>query len=219
MGAEEIVRKIKEEAEAECEKIISDAEANRRKRLAEAMAEVEEQKKSFVAASEQKAREEKEGVVRAARLNARKVRWDAEEKIIAEVLEEAAKALKEVKKNGFKGRSYSEILAGLIKDAAVSVVAAGAGSSSELEVRLSEEDASFVTPEMLKELSAEVERSTRGGMKVRLSVSGERIKSEGGVVVSGRGGKVEVNNTFEQRMARLSSGLREEIVKSLFAEK
>jgi len=55
-------------------------------------------------------------------------------------------------------------------------------------------------------------------VNVRLSPSGERIKSAGGVIVRGKDGKIEVNNTFEQRMARFSTGLREDIVKTLFTK-
>jgi V/A-type H+-transporting ATPase subunit E len=82
---------------------------------------------------------------------------------------------------------------------------------------LSEEDAdaSFVTPDMLKKISAEI---SAGGVNVLLSLSNERIKSAGGIIVRGKDGKIEVNNTFEQRMARFSTSLREEIVKNLFTK-
>ncbi len=216
MGAKEIVDKIKDEANAECEKILSEAKENAERIIKEAREEIELQNKKFIEAEERKGVEEEERMVRAARLNARKVRWDAEEEMIGKTLDEAMDRIKEVKRGGFKGNSYSNILTGLIKDAAMSITA-GSSASSELEVMLSEgdADASFVTPDMLKKISAEI---SAGSVNVRLSLSNERIKSAGGVIVRGKDGKIEVNNTFEQRMARFSTSLREEIVKNLFTK-
>lgn len=213
MGAKEIVGKIKDEANVECEKIMSEAKENAKKKVEEVGEEIEIQKKGFIEAEERKGVEEKERIVRAARLNARKLGWDAEEEMIGKALEEAMNRLKEVKTAGFKGNSYSGIMAGLTKDAAMSIIA-GSSAGDELEVIISEEDASFVNPKMLKKISDEINQDS--GANVRLSLSGERIKSAGGVIVRGKEGKVEVNNTVEQRMARLSASLREDIVKTLF---
>ncbi len=116
-----------------------------------------------------------------------------------------------MKKEGFKGKSYPSILAGLIKDAALSITAGSERSSSELEVVLSAEDAQFVTEDMLKEVSGEA------GGEVRLSE--ERIKTAGGVIVRRSDGKIEVNNTFEERMKRFYPELREDIVKVLFHDR
>lgn len=217
MGATEIVEKIKNEANAECDEIISEAKENAKKQLEVAREEVELQKKNFVEAEERKEIEEKERIVRATRLNARKLGWDTEEEMIGKVLDESMKRLKEVKRESFKGNSYSNILAGLIKDAALSMVE-GSSASSELEVILSEEDASYVDKSMLKGLSDEI---SAGSVNVRLSLSGEgeRIKSAGGVIVRTKDGKIEVNNTFEQRMIRFSTSLKEDVVKVLFKDK
>ena len=214
MGATEIVEKIKNEANAECGEILSEAKEKAKKKLEEAREEVELQKKNFVEAEERKGVEEKERVVRATRLNARKLGWDTEEEMIGKALDEAMKRLKEIKTESFKGSSYSNILAGLIKDAALSMVE-GSSASSELEVILSEEDASYVDKSLLNELSDEI---SAGSVNVRLSLSGERIKSAGGVIVRRKDGKIEVNNTFEQRMIRFSTSLKEDVVKVLFKD-
>lgn len=225
MGATEIVEKIKEEAVSEEAQIISAAKEKAKLKLEEAKAQIEVQKKNFIAAEERKGIEERERMVRAARLNARKLKWQSEEGLIAKVLEESMKQITEVKKEGFKGNSYSNILAGLINDAAMSIIAGSGGTStsisrgSELNVILSDEDAdaSFVTPDMLNKIADEISAGTSaGGVDVRLSLSDDRIRSAGGVIVRGKDEKIEVNNTFEQRMARFSTSLREEIVKNLF---
>lgn len=215
LGAKEIVEKIKDEAKAESEKIMSEAEENAKKKLEEAKAEIELQKKRFIEAAERKGIEDKERIVRATRLNARKLKWKAEEEMIGKALEEAVGRIKDVKKEGFKGDTYSTIMAGLMEDAATSIIAgSSAGNEVEVEVILSDEDASFVNKGMLKKISDEI--SQGGSVNVRLSLSGERIKSAGGVILRRKDGKIEVNNTFEQRMARFSTSLREDIVKNLF---
>lgn len=227
MGATEIVEKIKEEAVSEEARIISEAKEKAKLKLEEAKAQIEVQKKNFIAAEERKGVEERERMVRAARLNARKLKWQSEEGLIANVLEESMKRITEVKKEGFKGSSYSNILAGLIKDAATSIITGSGGTStstsrggSELNVILSDEDAdaSFVTPDMLNKVADEISAGIgAGGVKVHLSLSDDRIRSAGGVIVRGKDEKIEVNNTFEQRMARFSTSLREEIVKNMLS--
>lgn len=226
MGATEIVEKIKEEAVSEEAQIISEAKEKAKLKHEEAKAQIEVQKKNFIAAEERKGVEERERMVRAARLNARKLKWQSEEGLIAKVLEESMKQITEVKKEGFKGNSYSNILAGLIKDAAMSIIAGSGGTSisisrdSELNVILSDEDAdaSFVTPDMLNKIADEISTGA-GGVDVHLSLSDDRIRSAGGVIVRGKDEKIEVNNTFEQRMVRFSTSLREEIVKNMLTRR
>ena len=211
VGASELVERIKEEAKEEQERILREARAQAEELVKNAKADIEERKKRFIEAESRKAAENKERIIRAKRLDAKKFRWDVEEKAIKRAFEEALKRVQRVKEEGFRGKSYPGILAGLIKDAALSITAGSEHSSSselELEVVLSAEDAQFVTGEMLKEISGEV------GCEVRLSK--ERIKTVGGVIVRRSDGRIEVNNTFEERMKRLYPGLREDIVKVLF---
>jgi V/A-type H+-transporting ATPase subunit E len=138
--------------------------------------------------------------------------------MIAKTLAAALERIEGVKSSGFKDSSYPEILAGLIKESALSI-AAGSSAGADVEVLLSEEDAtaSYVDQAMLTQLADEI--SSEKGATVQLSLADERIKSAGGVIVRRKDGTIEVNNTFEQRMARLSTNLREEIVKTLFTGK
>ncbi len=211
VGASEIVERIKAEAREEQERILREARAQVENRIKNAKADIEERKKRFIETERRKAAENKDRIIRAKRLDAKKFRWDVEEKAIKRALEEALKRVQHVKKEGFKGKSYPSILAGLIKDAALSITAGSERSSSELEVVLSAEDAQFVTEDMLKEVSGEA------GGEVRLSE--ERIKTAGGVIVRRSDGKIEVNNTFEERMKRFYPELREDIVKVLFHDR
>ena len=214
MGVKEIVGRMEREADAERERIVSDAKDKAEEMLKKAREEIELRTKNFIEAEEKRGVEERERIVRAARLNARKLRWKVEEEMIGRTLEGATKRIKDVKREGFNGKSYSTILSGLIKDATLSITA-GSSTGGELEVMLSEEDAnaSFVNPDMLKEIADEINYDK--SVKVSLSLSCERIKSAGGVIVRGKAGNIEVNNTFEQRMARFLTSLSEEVVKTL----
>ncbi len=218
MGAREMVEKIKDEAHEEREKLISEARDEGNKKLEEAKKEIEVQKKRFTEAEERKGIEEKERIVRAARQNARKLKWTAEEGMIEKALAEALTRIKEIKRNGFKGNSYAHILAGLIQDSTLSITS-GSSAGEDVEVLLSEEDAdaAYIDQSMLKKLADDINQDR--GAKVQLSLSDETIKSTGGVIVRRKDGTIEVNNTFEQRMTRFSTSLREEIVKALFTER
>ncbi|RZN44370.1 MAG: hypothetical protein EFT35_00040 [Methanophagales archaeon ANME-1-THS] len=216
MGTNEIIEKIKSEAHAEYERIISEAKENATKKLEEAKKELELQKKRSIEAEERKGAEEKERIIRAARQHGRKLKWMVEEEMIEKVFQEALKRMKEVKREGFKENTYPTILAGLILDGAMSI-ATGSRQGEEFELLVSEEDASYIDQPMLKRIHDTLRRDK--GVDLRLSLSRERIKTAGGVIVRRRDGKIEVSNTVEQRMARFSTGLREDIVKTLFSEK
>ncbi len=216
LGVNEIEGRIKDEANAECDEIVREAEAKASELISEAREEIEDRKKDFIAAEEARGLEEKERMVRAARLNARKLKWNAEEEMTKKALEETMKRIKKVKEEGFKGVSYSDIMAGLIKDASISLIAGG-GTDNELEALICEEDVSYIDKSILKKVSTELSQDIT--VPVKLSLSSERIKSAGGVIVRGKDGKIEVNNTFEQRMTRYSASIREDIMKTLFTEK
>jgi len=222
MGAHEMVDRIRAEAKEEGERILTEARVDAQERLAEVQRELDTQRKQFMEAEERKGAEEKDRFVRAARQQARRLKWAAEEELINTAFDNALDRLKTVKRSGFKGKSYADILAGLIKESAVSIAggggAGGAGAGAAMEVLLSEEDvkANYVDQPRLAKVAKEL--SAEAGVDGKLSLSNHRLKSAGGVLVRRTDGKIEVNNTFEQRMTRFSTSLREEIVKTLFAK-
>jgi vacuolar-type H+-ATPase subunit E/Vma4 len=220
MGAHEMVDRIKAEAKEEGERILNEARANAQERLAEVQRELEAQRKQFVEAEERKGAKEKDRIVRAARQQARRLKWAAEEELINTAFDNALDRLKTVKRSGFEGKSYADILAGLIKESAVSIAGGGGavGAGAAMEVLLSEEDAkaNYVDQPRLAKVAKEL--SAEASVDGKLSLSDQRLKSAGGVLVRRTDGKIEVNNTFEQRMTRFSTSLREEIVKTLFAK-
>ncbi|UYZ40630.1 MAG: V-type ATP synthase subunit E family protein [Candidatus Methanospirare jalkutatii] len=233
MGVGEILERIKEEASAERERILREAEERAKEILEEAKTSLEKRRLAVKMREEKRGEEEKMRIIRSARLEARRIKWSAEQEITNEVFENAKKRIKKVKEEGFKGKSYEEILAGLVKEAAISIsspLTAGetatgetaenaakegkSEESEELEVLVSEEDANFVSQSLLDKISAEI--SKEEGIKIHLSLSPERIKASGGVIVRRKDGKVEVNNTFEKRMERFMPILRENVARILW---
>lgn len=216
VGVNEIEGRIKDEVNAECDKILSEAEAEASELISKVREEITDRKKDFVLAEEARGQEEKERMIRAARLNARKLKWDAEQEMTKKALDEAMKRIKKVKEEGFKGVSYSDIMAGLIKDASISLIA-GTNTDNELEALICDEDVPYIDESKLKKVATELSQNM--AVPVKLSLSSERIKSAGGVIVRGKEGKIVVNNTFEERMTRYSASIREDIMKTLFTEK
>ena len=216
MGAKEMVERIREEAHEEGQQIRADAKQQADAKLEAARKELEQQKQQFLAAEERKGMEEQERIVRAARQNARKLKWSAEEAMIERTLESALDRIPGVKSAGFKDASYTAILNGLITESVLSITTGSSSAGIDLDVLLSEEDAAaaHITQEQLTELGKALSREYERDLK--LTLAAEQIKSVGGVIVRQADGKIEVNNTFEQRMARFSTSLREEIVKALF---
>ena len=233
LGVGEILERIKEEASAERERILREAEEQAKEILEEAKTSLEKRRLAVKRREEKRGEEEKMRIIRSARLEARRIKWSAEQEITNEVFENAKKRIKKVKEEGFKGKSYREILAGLVKEAAISIsspLTAGetatgetaenavkereSEESEELEVLVSEEDANFVSQSLLDKISAEI--SKEEGIKIHLSLSTERIKASGGVIVRRKDGKVEVNNTFEKRMERFMPILRENVARILW---
>jgi V/A-type H+-transporting ATPase subunit E len=216
LGEKEIMERIKDEAQAERDRIVNEAKEQADAMLKEVNEEIERRKKDFIGSEERKGVGEKERIIRSARLNARKFRWNTEEAMTERAFTEAVKRIKNVKEEGFTGNSYSDILAGLIKEASISIIAGGS-VSNELEALISEEDTSYIDDSTLNKIATEISQDSK--VDVSLSLSDERINSVGGVIVRGKDGKIVVNNTFEERIARFSSILREDIVKSLFTVK
>lgn len=202
MGAVEIVNRIREEGEKERERILNEAKEKAKKIIEDAKAEAERSKKRAMEEEERRAETEKRRIIQTARLEARRKKWIAQEEMIKEVMNKAVEKIKEVKEKGFGEYKYDEILRNLIK---VSAMSAGGG---DLEVILSEEDARFISKKDLDEISKDLGAS--------LTLSEERVKSIGGVIVRTKDGRIAVNNTFEKRLERLSDAIRDKVAAIMF---
>jgi len=193
MGADEIIQKIEERANAEVDTIIAAADSKRKEILDEAKADAERRKQAILEKGEKDAILEKQRILADANLKARRLRWDVQEELIDQVLDATKDEVNKIRNSP----RYTDILKGLIQEAVWSI------GADKLEVTLSEGDTID-----LDAISGE------GGAK--LSLSDERVTGMGGVVLRTLDGRIEVDNTFDKRMDRFSEVLRTEITTTLF---
>ena len=207
MGLSEIIKRIDGDSKEIANDILSEAERKVDEIINTAKNEAEKRKKEILEGGEKQATLKKQRIIADARLRARKIKWDVKEKLVIEVLNKAREKIAEVRKDGYSGRSYAEILRGLIKEGAIS---AGGG---DMQIILTEYDSKCLTKKDLDALAKEL-KSNIGECKFELSET--TLVGLGGPIVRTRDGRVEVNNTIERRIERFSDLLRAEITKEIF---
>lgn len=117
------------------------------------------------------------------------------EKVLDEIFEDAKKELAKIA--GKKGE-YKTLLAGLIEEGALALM------ESKVSVRVRESDVSVA-----KEAAEEAAKGYQDKSKQEISIAVDEKEflpkdSAGGVVVVNELGKIEVNNTLEERLKLLS---------------
>lgn len=205
-GVNELCSTIKEDSRRQAEEILRRAEEKVSARIAQAKAEAERAARAILRQAEQGASLElKKGLSRA-QLDSRKMELQGREALIGEVLQRLRENIGSLR--GEPG--YAELLMRLVTDAAEKL------AESELEIAVAERDRPLFSDACLKKLAGKLSRAGTAGPKITLArepVGGT------GVVVRGRGGRVELDNTLEARMSRMSRELRLLISKILFEEK
>ncbi|MBI4344387.1 MAG: hypothetical protein HY555_02250 [Euryarchaeota archaeon] len=190
---EKIIHRIEEDTEAKAKALTREAEGKARAIISEAEGKAAETRSGIVGRGEREAEQERQRILANAKLRERKAKLDAKEEVIKEAFGLAEEKLKEAA----SGKEYQAVLKNLLQEAVASL---GSGS---LVVMGRKEDAKH-----LKEVLPAVAKG--------LKLSNETISAAGGVIVKTEDGRVEVNNTFETRLARLRDDLRPAVSKILF---
>ncbi|MDY6964774.1 MAG: V-type ATP synthase subunit E family protein [Halobacteriota archaeon] len=207
MGVNEIIKKIKKDSDKIIADTIAEAKDSAKKIINGANIEAEKRKKAILESGEKQATLKKQRIIADAKLRSKRIEWDAKESLISEVLGNAKEELAQVKEKGHSGKSYSEVLLKLIKEAAIN---AGGG---DLEIILSTGDSSHLSKDNIKDLTKELKDEVG---KNKLTLSKEERAGLGGPIVKAKAEHIEVNNTLEERIERHSDSLRAEITKVLF---
>ncbi|MHC1567732.1 MAG: V-type ATP synthase subunit E family protein [Candidatus Syntropharchaeia archaeon] len=202
MGVEEIIKKIEEDMEIEKKNILEEAKKKAEKIIDQIKKEAEEKKKAVIEKGEKEAILEEQRIIADAKLRAKKLKWDVREEIVRSVFDNARKRIMDVRKDGFGDKNYSEILKGLIKEAAMST------GGKDLVVLMNKDDSSFISKKDIEDISKEI--------NARISISDGLDTGMGGVIVRTADGRIEVDNTFEKRFERFSDTLRADVIKTLF---
>ncbi len=201
----ERVEKIEEiiikEAKEKAENITAKAKEKAKEVLNKAQQEAEKAAKEIIDRKRAEAESQARRILSEAKLEARLKILNAKEQLISEVFDEAVKRLK-----GFsQSTQYKAALENLIKDAAMII---GGG---DLEVLLPEN--TNVNLDLAK-IAREVEERT--GRPTSFTISKNRVRSIGGVIVRSKDQLFTVDNTFEARFERLRAQLRVNVASLLF---
>lgn len=198
---EKIQKIIIKDAKEKAEGIVSKAREKAQKILDEAKEEAKKEAEEIINKKKAEAESQARRILSEAKLEARLKILNAKEQLISEVFEEAIKRLKEFSQS----TQYKTALENLIKDAAMII---GGG---ELEILFPENTNVDLD---LTRISSEVEKQTR--KSTSFTISKDRIKSIGGVIVRSKDQLLTVDNTFEARLERLREQLRVNIANLLF---
>ncbi|MDY6931038.1 MAG: V-type ATP synthase subunit E family protein [Halobacteriota archaeon] len=208
MGVNEITKKIKDDSDKIVADIKREANAKAEKIIEGAKSEAEKKKKSILTDGEKQAVLRKQRIIADAKLKSKKIEWDAKEELISEVMAKSRDGLINIKEAGHSGKSYSEILLKLIKEASIN---SGGG---DLEVILSTGDMGYVSEGEVTNLAQEIGGEV--GSECKISLSSVEYPGLGGPIVKAKSEHIEVNNTLEERIERFSDSLRTEITRILF---
>ncbi|KAI1125599.1 ATPase, V1/A1 complex, subunit E [Nemania abortiva] len=130
----------------------------------------------------------------------------ARQELLDDIFDTAAKKLAE----SAKGDKYTAVLKGLLLEGMYAL------SESEVAVRARKADAAAVK-KAAAEAEKEYEKETGKSCKVKLDEENQLPEgTSGGVFVVGGNGKIEINNTFEERLRLLQSSALPAVRKALF---
>ena len=188
---------------AEHEKeIISEAEKFKQTKLDEAKRRADESASAITKKAELEAKAEISKYEASAKLKSKYKMLEAKDVLIKEVLESTQKQLESV-----VGKAeYKKILERLIVHGCVSL------GVDSVDLIFPPKHASKVEVAPIEKLVA------KEGVKVKIAVSKDTIRSVGGVIIRTKDGTKWVDNTFEARLERFENKARDTISNILFKE-
>lgn len=191
-GMEKIRDKILEEARAQAEQIIKEAEEKGKKLVEQASAEAEELGKSRLEKGKQEAQEVRKRMLAMAELEIRKEELALKQRLIDEVFDRALESLRNL-----EGEDLKSLIIDMVKRSAV---------SGQEEIIVSPEDREKFAGGLLAEVNSKL------GLNLRLSDEVRNI--QGGFILKAPG--IEINNSFEALIRMERDQIETEIVDILF---
>jgi V/A-type H+-transporting ATPase subunit E len=199
MSFDDILKKIKGDAEGEASRIIREAEARAQGIIAEAEKEAQEKTRKDLLQAQAELEEEKRRIMALERLEARRdllmAKQEAVDAVYAEVLEHLY--------NLPDGEYIS-----LVRKSVLETVETG-----QETLLISSKDQARITPEFLGQLNSELEKRGLPG-SLKMEVIEEDL--DGGVMLRGEG--TEVNLTFAQMLESIKEEMEPEVIAILFPE-
>ena len=200
-GVTNIIELIEKKTDTETERIIAEAEDFKAERLANAKKRAKQIEEGIAGKAQREADSEIARYEASAKLRAKYRILETKEALMKEVFDSA---WEEIKK-GVKGESYAQTVTKLAIDGAVPL------QESEIELVLPEGQKVNIDT---SETSAAITRAT--GIKTKVSISKETVRATGGVIVRSKDGTKWVDNTYDARLERLDTKIRDLVSASLF---
>lgn len=197
MALEDILRKIRQDAEAEAAAILAEAQAQKEAALAQGKARAESAAERIGAAGMAAAEEARRRELASASVEVRRLVLSAKQDALEQVFDQALTRLADM-----GDREYGQLLSRLAAEAAA--------TGDELII-VSARDRGRLGEEWLAATNAKVEQR---GLPGKLAFADGTRDIRGGLVL--QSGDVEVNCSFERTLASLRDGLEPMIAAMLF---
>lgn len=199
MSFDDILKKIKEDAEEEASRILKEADARSREIIEEAEKEALDKSRKDLLKAETEAEEEKRRILALERLEARRSLLMAKQEAVDEVYAEVLERLRNL--------SDDEYLS-FVRKSVLEAVETG-----EETLLISPGDRERIPPEFLEELNSELEkRGLPGSLKVEVLDT----DLDGGVMLRGEG--TETNLTFSQILESVKEEVEPRVIAVLFPQ-
>ncbi|HEB37098.1 MAG TPA: hypothetical protein ENI14_00340 [Thermoplasmatales archaeon] len=186
MALEDILSKIKEEADREIEQILSRAREEKNKRLKEAEKEINEEKEQRIKRAERELENRKKAEIAKIRQEARKEVMQLKEKMIKECFDRALERLRNM-----RGKDYEMIVESLMRSTMKEI------GKNCIVIPSREEDAKIAK-------------------KLGLKVENRKIESAGGFIAKSKDGRITIDNRFRSILKRKEKEIRAKVGSILF---
>jgi len=200
MALEDILRKIRAEAEAEAEAVLRGAQGERDRMLEEANGRAKAAAERILSAGRARAEEAKRKELATASVEVRRIVLEAKQKVLDDVFEQALNRLA-----GLPDAQYRELLAGFAAD--------GAASGKE-EIVVSRRDRERLGEDFPDLVSRRLRETRNLPGELRFSPRARPLR--GGLILSA--GDIELNMSFERTLASLRESLEPQVASLLFQE-
>ena len=183
--------------------ILEEAEKQKKLKIDEAKRKAKEAADAITKKAELQASAEISRYEASAKLKSKYRMLQSKEQLIEDVLGTATQKL-----DSIVGKAeYKKVLAKLAIDGGIAL------QGDALELKLPKNHATHID---VAEIEKAISKET--GIKTKITISKDTIRSKGGLIITTPDSKKQVNNTFEARLERLEDKIREVIATILFED-
>lgn len=202
-GIAHIIEIIESKTEERVKSIIRDAELQKERVVSDAKTKAESIQQQILTKAKNQSDAELERQRANAKLQSKYKLLEAKESVLREILTSAEEDLKKQ----VKSSKYEEVLTNLAISGALAL------SEDAFEVVLPKGQEKAVAPPAIAKAISE-----KLGKKVNVTIAKETVRASGGLIIRNQERTKWVDNTFEARMERLESKIRDDISSILFNE-